>query len=84
MMSTIANDEGVWSKITWRGTSTKDSFQKRFAVIMKLMRKICKETFPETNEAFCDGKIKTFLRHVSERLKRKNPIVNDDVNTSDI
>lgn len=78
-MSSIANDEGVWSKITWKGTEAKDSFQTRYAVIMNIMRNICTETFPENNNAFFESKIKSFLRHAPERLKRKQSNYDESV-----
>lgn len=76
-MSSIANDEGVWNKISWKGTSTKNSFQKDYAVIENIMKKICTETFPEHDNNFFENKMKSFLRHTQERLKRKQS--NDNV-----
>lgn len=70
MMKSIAGDE-VWIQISWQKTENKESFPKFFDAFYTAILKICSETLPvDCNRAFCDSRIKTFLRHGGERKKR--------------
>lgn len=69
-MKMLASDE-VWQKICWKGSETKVSFTERFATIKKMISDVCAETFKECPKSFIELKMKTFIRHTSERVKRK-------------
>lgn len=70
MMISLASDE-VWQTISWKGSATKRSFTGRFVSIQQLIENVCADTFEECTKTFCRSKMKTFIRHTDERVKRK-------------
>lgn len=70
-MKTLATDM-AWNNITWRGTTTKKSFLSDFKPMHDLIIEIVESTFSDIDNLneFVDSKIKTFLRHAPERVKR--------------
>lgn len=70
MMKCLAADE-VWQNISWMGTPYKASFTGRFGTLHQLISDVCSDTFKECTKSFIESKIKTFLRHTEERIKRK-------------
>lgn len=79
-MKCLANDT-VWIKVSWIGTPIKTSFQSRLNNIHKMITEISESTFNDAiSIEFINGKIKTYLRHAQERLKRK--IVGDNSNNN--
>lgn len=76
MLRALAPDD-VWQRISWQATKTKESISVLRTFLMSI-RKVCAETFSECDVSYCDTKIKSFLRHTEERLKRKS---NTTINT---
>lgn len=70
LMKQFAHDQ-VWCTVTWRGTTTKQSFQSQLTNIRQMITQIGLNTFEkEMNEEFIVNKIKTYLRHAQERVNR--------------
>lgn len=70
MMKAVARDR-VWTHISWQKTDKKESFPEFFDVFWKAILKISSETFPAVcNQSYCESRVKTFLRHTDERMKR--------------
>lgn len=70
MLHAIAPDD-VWVTFSWQGTDTKASFLKEHDEFLTAIKKISAETSTECNSAYCESRIKTFLRHTKERIKRR-------------
>lgn len=70
-MKSLATDE-VWQNITWKGTQSKSSLLGSLGMIRNIIVEICAETYKECTQEFFDSKLKTYLRHTEERIKRKS------------
>lgn len=68
-MKLLATDE-VWQNITWKGTKSKSSFGS-LGAIKNAIIDVCTETYKELTEEHMFSKMKSFLRHTDERIKRK-------------
>lgn len=77
MLHSVAKDE-MWNEICWQGSGTKLSFINDLTKIHANIKKIAVETFSHKDTNFFDGRIKTFLRHTTERLNRSNRKSNND------
>lgn len=70
MLKAIATDD-VWLNISWQGTKIKSSFIANLNVIRSTITDIVAATFKDCDVAYCDAKIKSFLRHTDERVRRQ-------------
>lgn len=70
MLKSIATDD-VWLNVTWQGTRTKSSFITGLSTIRKAIADVAAQIFKECDVTFCDAKIKSFLRHTEERVRRQ-------------
>lgn len=71
LLKTIATDD-AWVNVTWEGTDQKISFCNKLGVLHKIITDITAATFPEKDMEYWNSRIKTFLRHCTERIGRKN------------
>lgn len=70
-MNAVAPDD-IWLKFSWQGSEIKNSFSEVMGAFLLAIKKVCRETFTECEPKYCDAKIKSFLRHTEERVKRSN------------
>lgn len=69
MMKSLAPDH-IWLKVAWQGSEHKISFSKVLCAFFTAIKKVSRETFDECNAKHCETKVKSFLRHTEERVKR--------------
>lgn len=77
MLTSLANDD-VWNKVSWKGTESKISFMGELPNIHKAIKKIANQTFSKSDASYYDSRIKTFLRHTSERIDRASRKIDDE------
>lgn len=70
MLGALAPDD-IWRQISWQGTEQKVSFSEALSAFLTAIKKVSRESLTECDSKHCESKIKTFLRHTEERLKRR-------------
>lgn len=69
-MKFIATDD-VWKNVSWQGTALKTSFVGDLKTIKDVIVDIAQDTFKKEPHDFFNSKLKSFLRHTEERIKRR-------------
>lgn len=78
MLHSIATDN-VWNALCWKGSDTKISFITQLKNIHSNIKGVALETFSHKDSNYFDGRIKTFLRHTTERIRRTDHTSNKEI-----